>query len=81
MDVATIEAFEQYVIDRVREKRTELGITQRELADMLEMSKGFISSIESPRQRAKYNLAHLVQLAEIFKCSPREFLPEQWPLT
>ncbi len=79
MDATTIEAFEQYVIDRVRDMRVKRGITQRDLADMLEMSKGFISSIESPRQRAKYSLGHIAQLAEIFKCSPRELLPEHWP--
>jgi transcriptional regulator with XRE-family HTH domain len=70
-------AIEQYVIDVVRKKRTEKGISQKELAFMLDLSIGFIGDVESTKSRAKYNLNHINQLAEIFECSPREFLPEE----
>ena len=68
---------EQYVIDQVREKRKEAGISQIELSQKLNMSDGFVSHVETPNRRAKYNVNHLNALARIFKCSPREFWPEK----
>lgn len=76
MDNINISPIEQYVIDRVRQLRIERGISQRELADLLEMSNGFIGMVESPKKRAKYNLHHVGELALIFNCSPRDLLPE-----
>jgi len=69
-------AIEEYVIDAVRQKRIEKGISQKELAFMLDLSIGFIGDVESTKSRAKYNLNHINKLAEIFECSPREFLPD-----
>ena len=68
---------EEYVINEVRKKRITMGISQKELAYLLEMSVGFIGNIENPKYRAKYNLNHLNELAKIFKCSPKDFLPEK----
>ena len=68
---------EKYVINEVRKKRISMGISQKELAYLLEMSIGFIGNIENPKYRAKYNLNHLNELAKIFKCSPKDFLPEK----
>jgi transcriptional regulator with XRE-family HTH domain len=68
---------EQYVIDRVREKRKEAGLSQIELSQKLNMSDSFVSHVETPNRRAKYNINHLNTLAKVFKCSPREFLPEK----
>lgn len=68
---------EQYVIDKVREKRLKQNISQAELARLLDVSEGFIGNIESPNYRAKYNIAHLNELAKVFECSPRDFLPEK----
>lgn len=67
---------EQYVIDKVRDMRIAKGLTVRDLADEMGMSFGFIGNIESPKHRAKYKLEHLNKLAEIFDCSPKDFLPE-----
>jgi transcriptional regulator with XRE-family HTH domain len=67
---------EQYVINAVRKKRIEKGISQKELAYMLDVSIGFIGNIENPEYRAKYNLNHLNELAKILDCSPKDFLPE-----
>ena len=71
---------EQYVIDVVRQKRDEKHMSQKDLAYQLETSIGFIGNIENPRYRAKYNLNHINELAKIFECSPKDFLPES-PLT
>lgn len=65
-----------YVIEQVKRKRTENGISQACLAENLEMSRGFIGDVENPRQNAKYNLRHLNEIAKILQCSPRDFLPE-----
>ena len=54
-----------------------MGISQKELAYLLEMSVGFIGNIENPKYRAKYNLNHLNELGKILKCSPKDFLPEK----
>lgn len=68
---------EQYVINTVRKKRIEKGISQKELAYMLDVSIGFIGNIENPEYRAKYNLNHINELAKILDCSPKDFFPEK----
>lgn len=52
-------------------------MTQDDLADLLGVSKGFIGNVESPKYIDKYSTAQLNKLARIFKCSPRDFLPEK----
>jgi transcriptional regulator with XRE-family HTH domain len=67
---------EQYIIDRVREKRVEQGMTQEKLAIALGFeSQGYISKSESYDDH--YNIDHLNEIAKIFKCLPREFWPEE----
>jgi transcriptional regulator with XRE-family HTH domain len=68
-------AIEQYVIDKVKEKRIANGISQSELAFLMGVSDGFIGKIESHKYPAKYNLNHINKLSLIFGCSPQEFLP------
>ena len=77
MDLAEITPFEQYVIDKVRTMRKEKKLSQRDLAYMLDIDQSFLAAVESPKGRAKYNLNHINALAKLFKCSPREFLPEE----
>ena len=70
---------EQYVIDRIRERREELGISQLNLAFSLGFeSQGYISKIEStnPNYDDRYNISHLNEIAKILKCSPKDFWPE-----
>lgn len=57
--------------------RDKDGITQEDIAVHLNLSTGFIGHIESPNFRAKYNIQHLNELAKLFKCSPRDFLPDK----
>jgi transcriptional regulator with XRE-family HTH domain len=66
-----------YIISKVREMRIEKGITQEDIAIQLNLSVGFIGHIESPNFRAKYNTIHLNELAKLFGCSPKDFLPEK----
>lgn len=44
---------EKYIIEKVKEKRIELGITQIELSQKLNMSDSFVGHVENPNRRAK----------------------------
>jgi transcriptional regulator with XRE-family HTH domain len=68
---------DNYVIGKVKEMRIKHKISQAELARLMDVSEGFIGNIESPNYRAKYNIKHLNDLAIIFNCSPKDFLPEK----
>lgn len=77
MAKSVLTPIEQFVVDAVKKKRQEKGISQKDLAYELDKSFGFIGDVENPKERAKYNLNHINELAKIFKCSPRDFLPEK----
>ena len=66
---------EEYIIKRVKLMREERGISQAELAYMLNLSRGFIGDVENPLRRAKYNLNHVNELAKVFNCSFSDLLP------
>ncbi len=66
-----------FIINQVREMRITKGISQDDVAVHLNLSKGYIGHIESPNFRAKYNTSHINELAKLFKCSPKDFLPEK----
>ncbi|HEY4324381.1 MAG TPA: helix-turn-helix transcriptional regulator [Mucilaginibacter sp.] len=68
---------ETFVINKVKEKREELNLTQSELASHLNVSNGFIGQAESSNTDTKYNLNHLNKLAVIFKCSVKDFMPDE----
>jgi transcriptional regulator with XRE-family HTH domain len=72
-----ISQIEQFVIDYVRKFRLEKGLTQEDIANILEVSRSYIGDIESPNTRAKYNMSHVNILADHFNISPRIFLPEK----
>ena len=57
--------------------RIKLGLEQDDLAIHLDVSNGFVGQIESPNHIAKYNTSHLNELAKLFKCSPKDFMPEK----
>ena len=77
MEKADISPIEQFVIDKVREMRIERGISQRDLAYQLDISSGFIGDVETVKSRAKYNLNQLNEIAKIFNCSIKDFLPDK----
>lgn len=66
-----------YIIGQVKKRREELEVHQDDLAIHLDVSSGYISHIESPYQRAKYNSIQLNELAKLLKCSPKDFWPEK----
>ena len=74
--MSEISKIEQYVIDRVREKRIEAGISQVSLSVDMELNAKFVGNVESSKTPDKYNLNHLNKIAVIFKCSIKDFLPD-----
>lgn len=77
MTKALLSPIEQYVIDVVKKKREERGWSQKDLAYEMNLSIGYIGDIESIKERAKFNLKHINELAKIFECSPKDFLPDK----
>lgn len=70
---------QKYVIDKVREKRQAIGMSQEKLSIALGFeSQGYISKIESNSESYDdhYNIDHLNEMAKIFNCSSKDFFPE-----
>jgi len=67
---------ELFVINKARALRELSNMSQSVLANELGVSDGFIGQVESTNSASKYNLDHIDKLAAIFKCSPKDFLPD-----
>lgn len=65
-----------FIISRVRQMRLDYGFGQEDIAIHLQVSTGYIGHIESPKFAAKYTTVQINELAKLFNCSPRDFLPE-----
>ena len=72
-----ISPIEQHVIDFIKKLRTERNLTQTDIANIIGVSRMFVTQAESMVETSKYNLRHINTLAEHFNMSPREFLPER----
>ncbi len=72
-----LSEIDNYIIQKVKEKRIEKGFSQSQLAFELELSNGFVGQIESGRYDKKYNPTHLNEIAKILGCSPKDFLPDK----
>lgn len=70
-----LSAIDKYIIEQVKAKRKEKGISQSQLAFELDMSNGFIGKIESGKYGKKYNPTQLNEIARILSCSPKDFMP------
>jgi transcriptional regulator with XRE-family HTH domain len=68
---------DQYVINKVKDRRLEKNVSQADLAYELGMSVGFIGKVESSKYPSHYNIKHLNLLAKILECSPQDFLPKK----
>jgi transcriptional regulator with XRE-family HTH domain len=72
-----ITPIDWHVISFVKKIRLAKDITQEGLGDLLGVKRTFIASIESKKERAKYNLQHINTLAFYWDMSPQEFLPKE----
>ncbi|WP_343702184.1 helix-turn-helix transcriptional regulator [Chitinophaga sp.] len=70
-------SIDNYVVNKVKEKRLEKKLSQAELAYELNVSVGFIGKVESANYPSHYNIKHLNELAKILDCSPQDFLPKK----
>ena len=61
----------------MRGLRLEKKLGQEDIAGIINANRTFVTNIESPKHRAKYNLTHINALAFHFDMSPRDFLPEE----
>lgn len=68
-------AIDLFVINKVKEKRKELNISQRGIADILGCSAGFIGEVESENYVTKYSVHQLFLIAKEFECSLSELFP------
>lgn len=72
----SLDKIELFVISRIREIREAKKISQEELSLSIGKNIGFISQIEAPSKKAKYNIIHLNLIAKALGCSPKDFLPD-----
>lgn len=73
----SLEEIERYIISRVRKIREEKDITQEQLSLSIGKNITFISQIEAPSKKAKYNVATLNLIAKALDCSPKDFWPDK----
>lgn len=66
-----------YITNKIRTMRLERDMSQKYLADCLDVSRSFIQKIESPKTNNCYNIEHLNIIAKVFGCSIRDFFPEK----
>lgn len=74
---AKISKIEQYIIDFVYKLRKEKNLNQADIATIIGVGRVFVTNVENPSNRAKYNIDHINALADHFGMSPRDFLPEK----
>ncbi|PKB18463.1 helix-turn-helix domain-containing protein [Flavobacterium sp. 5] len=73
----SLDEIERYVISKVREIRETKNVTQEELSLSIGKNITFISQIEAPSKKAKYNVVHLNLIAKALDCSPKDFWPDK----
>ena len=71
-------AIELYIVQKVKEQRKKRKMSQRYLADCLNVSQSFIRNIENENDDTAYDIDHLNEIAKIFDCSIRDFFPEKY---
>ena len=70
-------AIELYIVQKVKEQRKKRKMSQRYLADCLNVSQSFIRNIENENDDTAYNIDHLNEIAKIFDCSIRDFFRQK----
>lgn len=68
---------DQYIIDKVLKIRKEQHLSQNDLASFIDVSKSFISAVENPRSRAKYNVYHLNEIVKALNCNFTDIFPPE----
>jgi transcriptional regulator with XRE-family HTH domain len=77
LNVAMKTEIDQYIIDKVLKLRKDQHLSQNDLASFIDVSKSFISAVENPSCRAKYNVSHLNKIAKVLNCTFSEIFPPE----
>ncbi|MBC9796271.1 helix-turn-helix domain-containing protein [Sinomicrobium weinanense] len=72
----SLDEIERYLIEKVREIRKLKKISGPDLSLAIGKGNTFISDIEAPSKKAKYNTVHLNLIAKALDCSPKDFWPD-----
>lgn len=70
-------AIDRYVIAKVKKLRDEKDMSQREFADAINVSHGYIGDIEAGRKSAKYSLFHINEIAKVLGCKLWDLIPQE----
>nr|AOE07259.1 putative transcriptional regulator [uncultured bacterium] len=73
----SLEEIEKYIILKVKKIRESKGVNQENLSMAIGKNISFISQIEAPSKKSKYNIIHLNLIAKVLKCSPKDFWPDE----
>ena len=73
----SLDKIERFIINKVKEIRELKGYSQVYLSLAIGKSTSFISDIEAPSKKAKYNIKHLNEIAKVLECSPKDFWPDK----
>lgn len=57
-------------------KRTSFKVSQGKIAEVLNVTRGYIGQVEMASSSSMYSYNQLNELAIFFKCSPKDFMPE-----
>src|SRR5690606_28212119 len=75
-----ISRLDYEIINQVRELREKNGISQRDLSQLMNLSKSFVGKVEALGQPDKYSIRHLTLIAKALKLkSLYELLPKSIP--
>jgi len=73
----SLDEIERFIIKKVKEIREKKGLSQVDLSLAIGKGTTFISDIEAPSKKAKYNVIHLNIIAKALGCSSKDFWPDK----
>ena len=62
------------IVNHIKSLRKEKGLTQHDIAKVLEVSQGYIGQIESPYSKSIYMITHIFRIADALKVSPKSLI-------
>lgn len=68
---------EEVIVQNTITLRKKYKKTQRDIANVLNVTAGYIGQVESANSPSMYSYNQLNELAKFFKCSPKDFMPEK----
>lgn len=68
---------EEVIVQNTVALRKKRKKTQRDIANVLNVTAGYIGQVESLKSPSMYSYDQLNELAKFFECSPKDFMPER----